>query len=74
MKGRSDGGVGLNGDGKVVRRGGILDLFWRWSLELKVELREFDDGWDEGWERKRNVKDDSKDFGLNNWVKGEVIY
>lgn len=41
---------------------------------LKADLTRFAGGLNVRWERKREVKDDSKLFGLRNWKNEIAIY
>ena len=43
---------------------------------MRVELTAFADGLDAGYDkkRKREIKGDTKSFGLSNWMNGTAIY
>lgn len=41
---------------------------------MRVELTAFADGLDAGCDKKREVKGDTKIFGLSNWRSGTAIH
>ena len=56
--------LGVRGNGSHSRGG---ETWWVSEYILKVEYKELTDGLDMWDERKREVKDDTKFFGLSKW-------